>query len=152
MVFKNKVIKLSSDAYLPKRQTKYSIGYDLYSNIDVSVPSNTIVKVDLGIKIIFYRNKHTGDVFYGQIVGRSGLSARGITVIAGLIDPDYEGALNVVIFNNSKEEYKIKRGDRIAQLILVKYNLYETSLYDENENFIETSNTVRVDGFGSTGK
>lgn len=149
---KNKVIIVDKNAKLPTRQTTYSIGHDLYSSIDIVIHPNTTVKVDLGIKISFYKNSKTGEVYYGQIVGRSSLAIKGITVIAGLIDPDYDSQLHVVIFNNSNKEYFVKKGDRIAQLILLKYNLLKSSLYDEDENFIEPKQVIRVDGFGSTGK
>lgn len=149
---KNKIKIIDSNACIPTRQTMYSIGYDLYSSVNLEIPSNKTVKVDLGIKISFYKNSRTGEVYYGHIVGRSSLSIKGITVVAGLIDPDYDGPLHVVIFNNSKESYYVQKGDRIAQLIILKYNLFETSLYDEQENFIEPKQVVRVDGFGSTGK
>lgn len=149
---KNKIKIIDSNACIPTRQTIYSIGYDLYSSVDLEIPSNEIVKVDLGITISFYKNSRTGEVYYGNIVGRSSLSLKGIIVIAGLIDPDYNGPLNVVLFNNSKEPYYVKKGDRIAQLIILKYNLFETSLCDEHENFIEPKQVVRIDGFGSTGK
>ncbi|BCL65807.1 dUTPase [uncultured bacterium] len=149
---KNKITLINENAYLPTRQTKYSIGHDLYSSVDIVIPSHTTVKVDLGIKIDFYKNEITGEVYYGQIVSRSSLSIKGINVIAGLIDPDYNGPLHVVMFNNSNNIYTIKKGDRIAQLILLKYNLFESSLYDSSGNFIESKQVIRVDGFGSTGK
>ena len=45
-----------------------------------------------------------------------------IAVGAGVVDPDYRGSLGVVLFNHAPTEFKLDRGDRIAQLILEKYD------------------------------
>ena len=85
-----------------------------------------------------------------QIRPRSGLAFKnGITVInsPGTIDSDYRGEIGVLLVNLSNENFEINNGDRIAQMVLSKY---------EVPNFIETSE-ISVsqrgdDGFGSTGK
>ena len=85
-----------------------------------------------------------------QIRPRSGLALKnGITVInsPGTIDSDYRGEIGILLVNLSNENFEINNGDRIAQMVLSKY---------EVPNFIETSE-ISVshrgeDGFGSTGK
>jgi dUTP pyrophosphatase len=85
-----------------------------------------------------------------QIRPRSGLAFKnGITVInsPGTIDSDYRGEIGVLLVNLSSESFEINNGDRIAQMVLSKYEI---------PNFIETSQ-ISVsqrgkDGFGSTGK
>tara|TARA_B110000971_G_scaffold204084_1_gene225151 strand:+ start:106 stop:543 length:438 start_codon:yes stop_codon:yes gene_type:complete len=85
-----------------------------------------------------------------QIRPRSGLALKnGITVInsPGTIDSDYRGEIGILLVNLSNENFEINNGDRIAQMVLSKY---------EVPNFIETSEISfshrGEDGFGSTGK
>ena len=80
---------------------------------------------------------------------RSGLAAKsGITVLntPGTIDADYRGEIKVILINHSKEKFKIKKGDRVAQLIvcpIIKSEFVEVE---------ELPNTLRGEGgFGSTG-
>ena len=84
---------------------------------------------------------------YGRIAPRSGLSIKyGIHVGAGVIDPDYTGELKVCLFNLGSVSFEIKKGDRIAQLILEKCL---TPLIDE---VTELKKTMRANrGFGSSG-
>eukprot|EP01066_Platyproteum_vivax_P008601 Platyproteum_vivax@DN3640_c0_g1_i2.p1 len=85
---------------------------------------------------------------YGRVAPRSGLAAKKhIDVGAGVIDVDYRGEVGVVLFNlDPKEKFEIKKGDRIAQLIVEKCllaQIEEVSVLDQ---------TVRgAGGFGSTG-
>jgi dUTP pyrophosphatase len=85
-----------------------------------------------------------------QIRPRSGLAFKnGITVInsPGTIDSDYRGEIGILLINLSNENFEINNGDRIAQMVLSKY---------EVPNFVETSEISisqrGKDGFGSTGK
>lgn len=84
---------------------------------------------------------------YARIAPRSGLAVKNfIDVGAGVVDEDYRGPLNVVLFNFGKQDFVIKKGDRIAQLILEKIAMAEVL---ETE---ELDETVRgAGGFGSTG-
>jgi dUTP pyrophosphatase len=84
---------------------------------------------------------------YGRIAPRSGLAVKhGVQTGAGVIDPDYTGELKVILFNHGSEKFEIKKGDRIAQLILEKC---ETPLIDEVEEIKDTQRGTR--GFGSSG-
>ncbi len=85
---------------------------------------------------------------YGRIAPRSGLAVKNfIDVGAGVVDSDYRGPVNVVLFNFSKNDFVINKGDRIAQLILEKI-----ALIDEIIEFDNLDETVRGQGgFGSTG-
>lgn len=135
------VKRISPDATIPVRGSKYSAGLDLSSAEDCVVPSRGkyVVRTDLMIAIPLGT--------YGRIAPRSGLAIKHfIDVGAGVIDSDYRGAVNVVLFNHSKKDFEIAKGDRIAQLILERFllpTIVETDSLDE---------TVRgSDGFGSTG-
>lgn len=84
---------------------------------------------------------------YGRVAPRSGLAVKNfIDVGAGVIDEDYRGPVNVVLFNFGKSEFIIKQGDRIAQLVLEKIAMAEVF---ECENLDETERGES--GFGSTG-
>jgi dUTP pyrophosphatase len=137
------VKKLTYDAILPTRGSDGSVGYDLYSVVDTIVPrqaGNTLVGTGLAVRI--------PDGCYGRVAPRSGLAVKHcIQVGAGVIDPDYTGEIKVVLFNHGTEDFEIKKGDRIAQLILERC---ETPIIKEIGLLEETLRGS--DGFGSTGK
>ena len=85
----------------------------------------------------------------GQIAPRSGLALKhGITVLnsPGTIDADYKGEVGVILINLSDEKYKIKPGERIAQMIISSYSNVKWKLVDD----IGQSKRGKS-GFGSTG-
>ena len=85
---------------------------------------------------------------YGRIAPRSSLAWKNsLHVGAGVIDADYRGNVGVVLFNLSNEDFGIKQGDRIAQLILEKIVLAEVC---EVSDLDETKRGSG--GFGSTGQ
>jgi dUTP pyrophosphatase len=85
---------------------------------------------------------------HGALVeDRSGLAARGVTTLAGVIDPGYRGEIRVVMTNLGTEPVEIKAGDRIAQLRIVQR--IEAS-FEVVEELGEAARGER--GFGSTGK
>ena len=75
-----------------------------------------IAKTDLAMKI--------PSTCYGRIAPRSGLAwKKHIDVGAGVIDADYRGNVGVVLFNHGKDDLVVKRGDRVAQLVLEKISM-----------------------------
>ncbi|KAJ7548406.1 hypothetical protein O6H91_07G010500 [Diphasiastrum complanatum] len=135
------VKKLSPHAILPSRGSALAAGYDLSSAYDALVPARgkELVKTDISITI------PAGT--YARIAPRSGLAWKhSIDIGAGVIDADYRGPVGVILFNHSDQDFIIKAGDRIAQLILQKIVTPEVIEVDDLED------TVRgVGGFGSTG-
>ena len=110
------VTKLTPRAFLPRRGSLGAAGLDLYAIETQVVPAFGKAKVNTGIAVAC----PTGT--YGRIAPRSGLAVDNhIAVGAGVIDPDYRGSLGVVLFNHAPLEFKLDRGDRIAQLILEQY-------------------------------
>ncbi len=137
------VKKVSEYAITPSKATRCSAGYDLYSIDNTSIPPGGRAVVDTGVIVeILYG-------YYGRVAPRSGLAFRfGIDVLAGVIDSDYRGVVKVILVNHGKLEFKIKRGDRIAQLILTKI----FSGYGVIKVVEHTTKTERgAGGFGSTG-
>lgn len=81
------------------------------------------------------------------IMDKSGLGARGLTVLGGVIDHTYRGEYGVILLNTSPREYIVKPGDKIAQLVFMPVTTAEI------EEVEELSNTTRGEGgFGHTGR
>ena len=149
-------IKLQTlDARYPTKGSKDSAGLDLYACEDTVIGLNKRQLVDTGIIIETMPHGH-----YARIAPRSGLAVKGIDVGAGVVDSDYRGIVKVVFINNSGSEFKVNKGDRIAQLILEKCTVVEELHVNENgfvtvlvENDLLMGNKTRGSGgFGSTGK
>ena len=138
-----KVKKLTYDATVPTRGSDCAVGYDLYSSEDAVVPNQAgRALVGTGITVVLPPG------VYGRVAPRSGLAVKHcINVGAGVIDPDYTGEIKVVLFNHGSNDFEIKKGDRIAQLVLERC---ETPPIEEI-NIVE--DTERGSGgFGSTGQ
>ena len=136
------VKKLCYDAIVPTRGSDGAVGYDLYSSEDATVPCQAgRALVGTGITVVLPPG------VYGRVAPRSGLAVKHcINVGAGVIDPDYTGEIKVVLFNHGEKDFEIKKGDRIAQLVLERC---ETPPIEEI-NIVE--DTERGSGgFGSTG-
>ena len=132
---------LSPKATLPVKGTTLAAGYDLSSAQQLTIPVNgrALVQTDISLSV----PKGT----YGRIAPRSGLAVKhGITTGAGVIDADYTGPIGIVLFNHGDQDFHIREGDRIAQLILEQV---------ANRPVIqvqELNQTTRGNkGFGSTG-
>uniref|UniRef100_A0A6A7GAR1 Deoxyuridine 5'-triphosphate nucleotidohydrolase n=2 Tax=Hirondellea gigas TaxID=1518452 RepID=A0A6A7GAR1_9CRUS len=133
--------RLSETSVLPTRGSPLSAGYDLSSAYDVTIPSRGkgLVKTDLAFAI--------PEGCYGRVAPRSGLAwKKHIDVGAGVIDADYRGNVGVVLFNHGTEDLIVKRGDRIAQLILEKIEIVPIQEVKELP-----SSERGAGGFGSTG-
>jgi len=116
-------------------------GYDLSSAEDIVIPAHSQRVVPTGLSIAVPVG------CYGRIAPRSGLAVKHfIDVGAGVIDADYRGAVGVVLFNFSNVEFAIKRGDRIAQLILERIETPEVVVTDDLD-----ATERAAGGFGSTG-
>ena len=110
-------IKEFPNMRMPSKGSKYSAGYDIYSVKEYKIPplSRELISTDLYLSI--------PKGYYGRIAPRSGLAVKyGIDVLAGVVDSDYTGEIKVVLFNTDKNnEFSIKSGDKIAQLIIEPY-------------------------------
>ena len=135
------VKKLGYDSILPTRGSDGAVGYDLYSNCDGVIAKGKRGVVSTGIAVSLPPG------VYGRVAPRSGLAMKnGIQIGAGVIDPDYTGEISVIIFNMGDNDFEVKKGARIAQLILERC---ETPHVEEIGLLQET---LRGEGgFGSTG-
>ena len=130
---------------MPKRATKSSAGYDIYSPIETTIMPHSMNMIWTNIKAKFNNDEVL------LLCVTSGMGKHGIMVAntIGVIDADYygnisnDGNLGFRLYNYSDEPYEIKVGDKIGQGIFMKY------LTVDDEEEIEE---VRVGGFGSTVK
>ena len=129
----------------PTYQTKFSAGMDLMSYLEepIIIKYGEFKLISTGIYI------KLPESFEAQVRSRSGLALKkGVTVLnsPGTIDSDYRGEIGVILINHSKNDFIVKSGDRIAQLVIAKHE----SIIWKNVDFIDSS--LRGDGaFGSTG-
>ncbi len=132
---------------LPRYQTDGAAGCDLVAAIDddhelVLAPSEHGL-VPTGLEIAIPSG------YEGQVRPRSGLALKhGVTVLntPGTIDSDYRGEVKVILINHGRTPFAIRRGDKIAQMVIAKVT---QALWQEVD---ELSQTHRgAGGFGSTG-
>ena len=111
-------VKMSPKAVVPTRATKYSIVLDLHSHDNYLIRPKKQVLIPTQIKLGIPPR------YYGRIASKSRLAIQNeIHVGAGVIDPDYTGEIKVLLINNSKHYYQVKKGEPIAQLILEKVSM-----------------------------
>ena len=106
------VKRFSPDAIVPKRQTEGAIGHDLHSIEEAVIPPHSLKLIDTGIGVQLPYGT------YARVAPRSGLSVKGIDTMAGVVDADWTNSIKVVLFNHMDTEYKVEKGERVAQLIL----------------------------------
>ena len=142
-----KIYNKSNNPY-PEYATVNSAGFDLCAYVDEPVVLNPMERklIPTGL----YMELENG--YEAQVRPRSGLALKkGITVLntPGTVDSDYRGEVGIILINLSNEPFVVNNGDRIAQMVIAKYE-YATFVYAQNLN--ELTKTKRGDGgFGHTG-
>lgn len=132
-------------AKLPYCATEGSAGYDLFACLDkdIAIEPEKIKMIPIGIALEIPAG------YAGFIFPRSSLGVKyGITLpnCVGVIDSDYRGEFFVPLINLGEQEFVVKNGDRIAQLVIMRV---ENAIFEKTE---ELSDTDRGEGgFGSTG-
>jgi dUTP pyrophosphatase len=138
--------KLYDDVILPQYGSPFAAGLDLSSYVDTVVEPKSRKLISTGISISW--NSETE--YYMRIAPRSGLSIKNnIDIGAGVVDSDYRGEIFVCFINNDNDKpYVIKKGDRIAQMILTRIERFNNIMVVDDHSI-----TLRGEGgFGSTGK
>ena len=138
--------KLNEKATIPKRQTEFSAGYDLCSAEDIVVKVGETTKVHTGISTEIEGDRNVVLLIYARssMATKFGLAPANCV---GVVDWDYRGEIIVALHNSGKEDYEIKCGDRIAQLVVAPI------FTPEVEEVTDLSDTERgAGGFGSTGR
>jgi dUTP pyrophosphatase len=142
---KIKIINTSNNE-LPAYETAHAAGMDLRAFLPESIVlkanSRAIIPTGLFMEI------PVG--FEAQVRPRSGLAFKhGITVLnsPGTIDADYRGEVKVLLINFGTEDFEIKSGERIAQMVIAKH---EIAIWETTTELSETNRGAG--GYGSTGK
>jgi dUTP pyrophosphatase len=138
---KIEVVRVSPDAVLPTRAHPDDAGLDLYNLDDVLLEPGEGKVVKTGIALAL----PPGHV--GLVADRSSLGKRGIKTAGGVIDAGYRGEIHIVLWNISGASVQLKRGERIAQLLILPV---ATPAVSEVSTLDETSRGTK--GFGSSGK
>lgn len=136
---------ISNSGYTPVYSSTNASGADIQANVKetliIAAGDFKIVPTGLFLEI--------PEGFEAQIRPRSGLAAKhGITVLntPGTIDSDYRGEIKIILINHGKQDFAIKKGDRIAQMVIAPV---VQAVFTKKDSL---NNTERGDGgFGSTG-
>jgi len=139
-----KIKLFDSSMPLPSFKSKGAACVDLYSSLDITVKSKSIEYIPLNVAV------KIPDGYFGLLCARSSTHKIGLVVIngIGIIDSDFCGnddQIKLAVYNFTEKNSFVKKGDRIAQLTIVKY---------ENFTFKEVKKLKLKNrgGFGSTGK
>ena len=135
------VKRLTESASLPTKGNDDDAGWDLYADEDTELWPEETKLISTGISTSF--PKH----FVGLIWDRSSMGVKGVHRYAGVIDSGYRGEIKVCLHNASSDFHKIKRGDRIAQLLIQEIPILRLHEVEELDSTERGSG-----GFGSTGK
>lgn len=121
-------------------------GYDICTLNDIEIKARHHSIVDTGLHVAIPKG------YVGLVKSRSGHAFKHrIEVGAGVIDSNYRGAIKVLLYNHSYNDVSFSRGDRIAQLCVVK--LLDDPFLERVSSLEELGETTRGEkGFGSSGK
>jgi dUTP pyrophosphatase len=134
-------IKLDSEAIMPRKAYETDGGFDLFAKDSQIVPAKESAVFDTGVHIEL---KH-GTA--GLLVSKSGLNVNHGILSDGLIDVGYTGSIRVKLYNHSGYDYKVNKGDKISQLVIIPIETPVLELVEEIDGGERGSN-----GFGSSGR
>lgn len=138
---KIRVKRIQENAKLPAYSHSGDAGLDLFSSADLILESGGVKPVPTGIKMAIPPG------YVGLIWGKSGISLKGVHRLAGVVDSDYRGEIKVVMINLSDTPFFIKKGMKIAQMLIQPVSSVGVTEVEELEDTTRGEN-----GFGSTGK
>lgn len=137
-----RVKRLHPHARLPCYGRPGDAGLDLFAIEDISIPAKERRAIGTGVAIALPERT------VGLIWDRSGLAYKqGIKTMAGVVDYTYRGECKVILLNTSDEAYEVRKGDRIAQILVQP--IHEVHIEEETELDLTIRNE---EGFGSSGR
>ena len=138
---KLKIQKINNDAVVPNYAKIGDAGMDIYSSVEEKILPGEIKRISAGIKM------EIPEGYVGLVWDKSGVAFNnGIKTMGGVIDSGYRGEIMIILTNLSNEPFKIKKGQKIAQMLIQKVESMEI------ETVNSLSDTDRGDGgFGHTG-
>lgn len=132
----------NKDAKMLTRAHQTDVGYDIYSIEDYIIPIGQQKEVKTGVHLILPEG------MFAQVNTRSSFGKNGYYVHHGVIDPGYTGEISIFVFNLcGTTELKIKKGDKIAQIVFHKAEYPQLIRSD----FLPTTERGEK-GFGSSGR
>lgn len=134
-------IVLDDGAIMPTRAHKEDAGLDLYARETTIVPAKESVKLDTGIHVEIPPD------MVGFLKSKSGLNVKHGITSEGVIDEGYTGSIVVKLYNHSGYDYKVNKGDKISQLVILPIVKPELEVVDSLEDTDRGNN-----GFGSSGR
>lgn len=134
-------IKLDEGAFAPTRAHDTDAGLDLYSPTWVRVKGKGSATIDTGVHIELPANTA------GMLKSKSGLNCKHGIQSEGVIDVGYTGSIVVKLYNHSDEDYWVRKGDKISQLVILPILTPELEIVDELDATDRGNN-----GFGSSGR
>lgn len=133
--------KILNGGFKPLRAHKEDAGFDLYTPEDQTIPAGGFVFIPLKVCVEVPKG------YVGLLMGRSSLNRGGVNAFTGVIDAGYTGEIGVTLFNATSDNYNIRAGERIAQLVICKIADIENLITKPFQESERGSN-----GYGSTGK
>ena len=135
--------RIHPDAVLPAYAHPSDAGMDIRSVADLVVPARGRARVPTGLVVLLPPG------YEAQVRPRSGLALKhGVTVLntPGTIDAGYRGEIGVILFNSADADFEVRKGDRVAQLVIAPVT---QPVIEEADSIDETDRGAG--GFGSTG-
>ena len=134
-------IKLDPGAYMPERAHSLDAGLDLRAPHEMRLYRYSSATIDPGVHV------EIPEGYVGFLKSNSGLNVRHGITSEGVIDAGYTGSIVVKLYNHSGQYYRVNKGDKISQLVILPILRPEMELVSDLEA------TERGDnGFGSTGR
>jgi len=135
-----KIKRIHPEAKLPSYGHKGDAGLDLFSCADYVLGAGEVKAIQTGIKVAIPRG------YVGLIWDKSGISLKGVHKLAGVVDAGYRGEVQVVMINLRNAPYEIKKGMKIAQMLIQPISEVEVIEAEDLDDTLRGE-----DGFGSTG-
>jgi len=139
-MIKIKIKKIHPSAIIPKYAHEGDAGMDLYSVEDLILKPKHRSRVKTGISIELPKG------YVSLIWDKSGVASKGIKTMGGVVDSGYRGEYQVVIVNLSSKDFKIEKGQKIAQLLIQKVENPKVEIVGEL-----SQSSRGIGSFGSTG-
>lgn len=147
------VKKLRPEATIPTRANVTDAGLDIFACDDVTIPPSMYFSYSQ--KVLIGQAKVPSGIaveippgYYGKISSRSGLAFKsGLYAFDGTIDASYRGEVGILLLNTTDRPYAVRKGDKVAQLIIIPCALVQPVEVDELSEAERGTN-----GFGSTGR
>ena len=133
-------VTLDEGAYMPIKAYKTDAGFDLKSRDNTLIPAHDSKVFDTGVHIAIPEG------YVGFLKSKSGLNVKHDLTGTGVIDSGYTGSIVVKLYNHGSFNHKIKKGDKLIQLVILPIPEIELEQVDSLEDTDRGDN-----GFGSTG-